>query len=175
MNIDLFWELIDRAKQEANGSLEKQITILIDMLVDFELKDIIEFQALYVQKQNEAYSLLMWDVCEFITCGGGEQNFLNFRAWLISQGKNVFTKALENPDSLHEILDSTTREDASYELFSYVALRAYDVKTGKKDELPATFPHAYAGSPSGKGLSPTQSIQEVFPNLYSKLGECPDY
>src|SRR4029453_3426661 len=106
---------------------------LIDILSGFELKDIIEFEAIYGQKQNEANHELLWDACDFITCAGGEQNFLNFRAWLIAQGKDVFTKALENPDSLHEILDSENREDASYELFSYVAPEAYEIKTGRID------------------------------------------
>lgn len=168
----MFWELIEKSKQEANGSREKQTAILTDILVSFELKDIIEFEALYVQKQDEAYRLLLWEACEFITCGGGEQNFLNFRAWLISRGKDVFTKALENPDSLHEILDSESREDASFELFSYIAAEAYEVKTGGP---PATFPVPDAGAPHGKALDATQSIQEAFPNLYSKLGECPEY
>jgi hypothetical protein len=172
MNSDLFWELIERAKQEANGSTEKQTAILTDILVGFELKDIIEFYALYVQKQDEAYQQLLWDACEFITCVGGEQNFLNFRAWLISQGKDVFTKALDNPDSLHEILDAESREDASYELFSYIAAEAYEVKTGGEE---GPFGDPYAGTPHGKGLDATQSIQEAFPNLYSKLGECPEY
>ncbi len=172
MNIDMFWELIEKAKQEANGSVEKQTTILTDILVGFELKNIIEFEALFVQKQDEAYRLLLWDVCEFITCVGGEQNFLNFRVWLISRGKDVFTKALENPDSLHEILDPQSREDASYELFSYIALKAYVAKTGGP---PATFPGPFAGTPHGKGLDSNQSIQEAFPNLYSKLVECPEY
>lgn len=172
MNSDVFWELIERSKQEANGSFEKQTAILTDILVGFELKEIIEFQGLYVQKQGESYRQLLWEVCDFITCVGGEQNFLNFRAWLISRGKEVFTKALENPDSLHEILDSTNREDASFELFSYVAAHAYEVKTGGP---PETFPARSAGTSLGKGLDPTQSIQEAFPNLYSKLGECPEY
>jgi hypothetical protein len=172
MNTDMFWELIERAKQEANGSIEKQTAILIDILSSFELKDIIEFWDLYVQKQNEAYHNLLWDACEFITCGGGEQNFLDFRAWLIAQGKDVFTKALDNPDSLHEILDSENREDARYELFSYIAARAYRTKTGGKN---VPFEGPYAGTPHGKGLDATQTIQEAFPNLYSKLGECPDF
>lgn len=172
MNSDMFWELIEKAKQEANGSIEKQTTILIDILSGFKLNDIIEFQALYVKKQDEAYRLLLWEACEFITCGGGEQNFLNFRAWLISQGKDVFSKALENPDSLHNILDSESREDANYELFSYIAAEAYEAKTEGKE---ARFPSPSAGAPLGKGLDTNQSIQEVFPKLYSKLGECPDY
>ncbi len=172
MNSDMFWELIEKAKQEANGSNEKQTAILTDILSGFELKDIIEFRALYGQKQNEAYHELLWYACEFITCGGGEQNFLNFRAWLISQGKDVFTKALDNPDSLHEILDAENREDTSYELFSYIAAEAYEAKTG---EIGAPFGGPYAGTPHGKGLDATQTIQEAFPNLYSKLGECPEY
>lgn len=173
MNSDMFWELIEKAKQEANGSVEKQTTILTDVLADFKLKDIIEFQTIYVQKEAEAYNLpLLWEACDFITCVGGEQNFLNFLAWLISRGKDVFTRALENPDSLHEILDTKTRADASYELFSYVAARAYKVKTG---EPPATFPSPSAATPHGKGLDANRSIQEAFPNLYSKLGECPEY
>lgn len=172
MDSDMFWELIEKAKQKANASDKQQNTALTDILVGFELKDIIEFQTLYVQKQDEAYRLLLWEVCEFITCVGGEQNFLNFRAWLISRGKGVYTKVLKNPDSLHEILDSETREDASYELFSYVAARAYRIKTG---EPPLTFPAPFAGTPYGNGLDADQSIQKAFPNLYSKLGECPEF
>jgi hypothetical protein len=172
MNSEMFWELIERANQEANGSIEKQTAILTDILVGFEVKDIIEFEAQYVQKQNEAYHQLLWEACEFITCGGGEQNFLNFRAWLISRGKDVFTKALENPDSLHEILDAESREEARYELFSYVAAEAYEAKTGGKQ---APFSGPYAGTPHGKGLAATQTIQDALPNLYSKIGECPEY
>ena len=172
MNLDMFWELIEKAKQEANGSLEKQTAILIDILSEFELNDIIEFEALYVQKQDEAYHQLLWEVCDFITCGGGEQNFLDFRAWLIAQGKDIFTRALENPDSLHNILDSESREDARYELFSYVASKAYSAKTGGK---PIPFSGPFADALHGEGLDANQSIQEVFPNLYSKLSECPEY
>ncbi|MEL6406470.1 MAG: DUF4240 domain-containing protein [Chloroflexota bacterium] len=160
--------------QQSNGSIEKQTKILIELLEEFDLEDILEFGVFYQKKQKEAYSDLMWEACAFITCVGGEQNFLNFLAWLIAQGQDVYTKALENPDSLHEILDSENRGDARDEFFSSVVMKAHHAKVGNNN---VRFPRhlvPVVTKKRAKELSSGQSVRQALPNLHEKLGQCPE-
>jgi hypothetical protein len=63
------------------------------------------------------------------TIGGGcsDDGFTDFRYGLISLGKNVYYKAIENPDSLVELgADIEIRNES----FGYVAFEVYEEKSG---------------------------------------------
>ena len=169
MNEDEFWILIEKTKQMSDGSIEEQTQLLIQELEEYPDTDIFQFDQILIQKQDEAYIGTLWDVCDFITCSGGEQNFIDFRAWLISQGKAIYDHTISDPDSLYSVVTRENREDILYEEFSYVSIKAYERKTGKI--LPSKGP--FAGNPKGKQMG-GQMIAERFPKLYSRLGDCPD-
>lgn len=71
----------------------------------------------------------MWDAAEIIKeYGCSDDGFIDFRAWLIAQGKEVYLAALADPDSLAEV---EPYGDCSFELMSYVGEYAYKQLTGK--------------------------------------------
>jgi hypothetical protein len=175
MNEDEFWELIADTKRRAERSTDGQEVLLREALKQYTADEILQFDAIYFQKRNDAYTADLWDVADFVTCGGGEQPFLDFRAWLISQGKEVYEKALDDPDTLSEVLESTSREeeDARFEEFSYAALEAYEEKTGGQNPYIGKGPF---DSPRLKGeRKGLETIPDRFPKLYKKLGDCPEY
>lgn len=60
--------------------------------------------------------------------GCSDDGFIDFRAWLIAQGRDVYLSALADPDSLAEV---TPYGDCCFETLSYVGDYAYEQLTGK--------------------------------------------
>ncbi|EOS63763.1 DUF4240 domain-containing protein [Oscillibacter sp. 1-3] len=104
MTKDGFWDLIAEAKkrygQDQDGSfqwLKDQLTILGPQ----QAQDFHDILHGYQQLANQ-YGL--WSaailICEH---GCTDDGFIDFRAWLIAQGREVYLAALADPDSLAEV------------------------------------------------------------------------
>ena len=93
--------------------------------------------------------------------GCSDDGFLYFRAWLTSEGREVFERALSNPDSLAEL---QRREYFDLEAFGYAALKAFSAKGGGK--LERDFSNELA-MPSGKEWSEPE-LPSLFPKLATK-------
>ena len=79
--------------------------------------------------EDLAYKYGLWDAAKIIKeYGCSDDGFIDFRAWLIAQGKEVYLAALADPDSLAEV---EPYGDCSFELMSYVGEYAYKQLTGK--------------------------------------------
>ena len=64
-------------------------------------------------------------MCEY---GCSDDGFIDFRAWLIYQGKEVYLNALKNPDSLAEIEE---HGECEFERLCYIGDEAYMEQTGR--------------------------------------------
>ena len=60
--------------------------------------------------------------------GCSDDGFIDFRAWLIAQGREVYFAALADPDSLADVVPYG---DCCFEQLSYVGDYAYEQLTGK--------------------------------------------
>ena len=104
MTKDGFWDLIAEAKkrygQDQDGSfqwLKDQLTILGPQQAQ-DFHDILHgYQQLANQYGRWSAAILM---CEH---GCTDDGFIDFRAWLIAQGRKVYLAALADPDSLAEV------------------------------------------------------------------------
>lgn len=104
MTKDGFWDLIAEAKkrygQDQDGSfqwLKDQLTILGPQQAQ-DFHDILHgYQQLANQYGLWSAAILM---CEH---GCTDDGFIDFRAWLIAQGREVYLAALADPDSLAEV------------------------------------------------------------------------
>jgi hypothetical protein len=68
--------------------------------------------------------------------GCSDDGFDYFRGWLISQGRTVFEAALENPDSLADVVPDDAEADFGFEDEDMLNLarRAWLEKTGSSDD-----------------------------------------
>lgn len=137
MTEDEFWQIIETSKQKSGGEPREQAYILTLELAALKPDKIIEFNKIHTKFWNESYRVDIWDAAILLTHAGcGDDNFMDFRDWLICQGKEAFYAALENPDSLADVIDITAPEFVEYEdaaVFSSI-LSAYQLRTGQ--ELP---------------------------------------
>lgn len=169
MDENTFWTMIESAKRQSAGEDIKQYQLLVERLSELPERDILDYARIFYEIRARTYRGDIWAAAIFILEYGSDDGFMDFRAWLISQGRPIFEKALENPDSLAEVVDSENRGNQSFEEFAYIASDAYKRKTGNSlPDMPFTPPEL-----DGEIISHVE-WSDVFPRLTEKLGYDPD-
>jgi len=167
MDIEFFWNLIEKTFESSKDNLSKQVELLTELLAQNSVDDIADYKIILNNLMNEAYDASLWDAAIVINCGCSDDSFADFCAWLIAHGKEVYEKALVDPEILVDLVKMD--EWASDELFLYVAEEAYLLKTGQ--ELPT---HLYRKErPELRGAFwPEETRKKRFPKLAAKFGDC---
>ena len=131
MDVEQFWKLIEKTHQNSQGAPQKQADLLVDELVKLSEADILSYQSILDDLTNKAYIAELWDVAFILASGWGcsDDGFLDFRGWLIAQGKDVYEKALSDPESLVDIVEFG--QETQWEVLLYVAIEAYEQSTHK--------------------------------------------
>ncbi|WP_211338140.1 DUF4240 domain-containing protein [Mangrovibacterium diazotrophicum] len=129
LNEDLFWKIIDKSLQETNNQ-DSQEQYLIKEIGKLTPKELIGFRLQTDKLLYETYNSEMWCAGYIMNGGCSDDSFEYFRNWVISRGRDTYYKAKENPDYLiNEVVDGAEFYD--FESFWYVALEAFQQKTGK--------------------------------------------
>lgn len=137
--------MIDDARSTA-GRWQDMREPLLDSLAKLDAPDIIRWKQIFDEYQDLAYKDKLWAAAAAMLGGCSDDGFIDFRAWLTAQGKDVFMAALADPDSLadvgavqafaQEVRDSEGftplkgyQESASFEKLIYTPSDAYEQKT----------------------------------------------
>lgn len=141
MNEQLFWQMIADAKAKTSN-VEDQVEELVQTLMKRPVKEIIAFQKIFEAKLEAMCEAKLFAAAHYIMAiddeddsEENEDRFSYFCAWLIAQGKEIAEKAIENPDSLADVLeiDANSEPICESEMMLYVADNAYEMKTGDED------------------------------------------
>jgi len=123
VNIDEFWAVIEKGKDS-----DEPESIIKEELGNLSAEEIVSYQEHFDALFDKAYQWTLWGAAYVIGGGCSDDGFIDFRYGLISRGKDVYEKALENPDSLADLGSDAEIEN---ELFGYVALEVHEEKIGK--------------------------------------------
>jgi hypothetical protein len=137
MNEDAFWRHIDLVWEQVGPVTEEYGEALSGVLEPLHPEELISFERIFDDLMNRAYMWNLWGAAYVVNGGCSDDGFVYFRAWLIMQGREIYEKALANPDSLAELCGDT-EEDYECEDVLYVARQLYEDKTGTE--------MAYAGA-----------------------------
>lgn len=127
---DDFWKIIENAHASKDQTEDEYLDTLQAALVKLGPENIVRFQEFMDEYGSLAYVPGLWEAADVINGGCSSDGFINFRAWLMAQGKEVYLKALADPDSLAALdlpFDSeyTVPGLCSMESFLYVPSDAY--------------------------------------------------
>ena len=126
-----FWALVETAKGKAGPDPLHRPAELTSALKSTDPSDIERFQSRYLEIRHEADTEGLRAAAHLVHKGCSDVEFVHFRDWLISEGKDVFEAAVADADSL---ADLGPRGLYSLEAFGYAAKRAYKSVAGR------TFP-----------------------------------
>ena len=136
--------------------------------MQLSVDEILAYDTIMEDMLEKAYNAALWDAADIIGCGCSDDGFSDFRAWLIAQGKEVYDKALADPESLVDMID--VDKDAQEGALLYVVITAYKQKMGQ--DIPPRDPKDVY-SPQLKGTHwPEEERNARFPKLAAKFGDC---
>ena len=125
---DSYWRIIAKSLETTSKQLG-QSQFLIREIEKLPLADIVGFRLRTDKLLFDTHNPEMWCAAYIINGGCSDDGFEYFKNWVISRGKDVFNRAMENPDSLADIVDKNI-EFYEFEEFWFVALDAFEGKTG---------------------------------------------
>ena len=125
MNKDTFWTLIGQAKKHRSDPSEW----LIRQLVKLGPEQAKRFDTMARVYMDLAYQYGLWTAASVMEWSGcTDDGFIDFRTWLVAQGKDVYMAALKDPDSL---ADGPPYHDCQFDSFPCMGDYAYEELTGR--------------------------------------------
>ena len=125
VNKDTFWALIGQAKEHPGGPSEW----LMEQLVDLGPEQAKRFDTMARVYMDLAYQYGLWSAASVMErYGCSDDGFMDFRAWLVAQGKEVYLAALADPDSLAGAADY---QDQRFDFLPFVGDCAYEELTDR--------------------------------------------
>jgi hypothetical protein len=133
MNKDTFWEIIAEVNSETDQNDQTAILKATEKkLLALSSADIADWHSVQKMYMDLAYRNDLWAACAATHSHCTIEGFIDFRAWLISRGKDAYINALSDPDSLASL--DFPRGTADFELYGYVACDCYAQKKAIESE-----------------------------------------
>ena len=105
INKDTFWKLIQSAKETCGQDMDAMMDFLKDRLVSMGPEQAQNFHDILHAYEDLADKFGLWDAAGVMKeYGCSDDGFIDFRAWLIAQGRDTYLSALADPDSLAEVI-----------------------------------------------------------------------
>ena len=128
VNKDTFWTLIAQAKEHCGQDMDASTQWLVDRLVSMGPEQAQNFHDILHGYRDLAQKYGLWNAASIMCNGCSDDGFIDFRGWLIAQGKSVYLNALKDPDSLANV---PAYGGCCYETINYAGEYAYEKLTGR--------------------------------------------
>lgn len=113
MNEQILWMLVKHS-QELNNNAFQQSQLLIDLLSEWSITNIYKFENIYWKLMRRSYDADLWAAAYVINDGCSQEEFLNFRSWLLLQGQAIFRKTVQDPEYIVEWLNLPIQNPTQY-------------------------------------------------------------
>jgi|SRR6185312_13662359 len=171
MEIMEFWRIVDAAKAESDGSVERRYDALLSRLMGLPASEIIDFELIKNQRVREADRWDLWAAAYIINDGCSDDDFQDFRRWLISRGERAYYASIADPESLVEWVKGESC--IFFEALGWVASEAYKMAVGRslREDMPR-LPLKSKSEPAGVRWHSDRELAVRLPRLYATFRQC---
>jgi hypothetical protein len=160
MDEDKFWDIVERANAVSAGDMDRKCDALRQQIAMLSKDAALEFAGLFDAMMDKAYCWPLWGAAYVIHGGCGDDTFSDFRASLISRGRQAFENALSDPETLAD--EDPANSDWFYEGYQYAVTQAVKAVAG-------TRPHRrMPDQPTGAAWKEDE-VYALFPKLAAKF------
>ena len=156
-----FWKIVQRAHDLSGGDMDQKRDALRQLISALSKDEALEFAQHFDAMMDKAYDWPLWGAAYVINGGCGDDTFSDFRAALISRGRQAFERALADPDSLAD--EDFEESDWFYEGYQYAVTDGVEAVAGNRPQRSAP------GQPSGTEWQEDR-VYDLFPKLSAKFG-----
>ena len=132
MNKEQFWRIVEDVRSSADPRDQGAVLFALqEQLRNLPSAEIMEWQEIFQFYDDAAYRDELWAASGAMGAHCSDDGFMDFRSWLISQGRDVYMAALRDPESLAEV--DTEEQSLNFEEYAYVAPKAYAQRRAYED------------------------------------------
>jgi hypothetical protein len=142
------WRLIDESRAGNEDDPEAQAERLQELLSGRSSEDLQAFDRLYRERLDRAFTWDLWGAGYLLNGGMSDDSFDYFCDWLVSRGREVFERAVSDPDSLADVPGAD--EEAEAESLRYAVQHAHESTHGKELPVSGGVGTAGGGEPAGE-------------------------
>ncbi len=128
MSDELFWKLINLTYNKSKGDFETQQQVLNQELSKLRPIEIIHFDNKFRKLRGDAYTWNLWAAIFIINGGCSDDSFMDFRGWVIAQGKEFYYRTVSDPGSLIDV--DAERIEVDWEGMGYIPAAVFKEITG---------------------------------------------
>lgn len=103
MRTDDFWQLVDQARVGGGGEPDAVAVRAVALLAAREPEEILGYTRHQARVLAASHRVDLWGAAYLINGGISDDGFHDFRGWLMTQGREVFARAVAEPDSLADL------------------------------------------------------------------------
>jgi Protein of unknown function (DUF4240) len=174
---DEFWDIIEKSKSyDLNDNLQNLINELSQLPDD----KIYNFEFILTEKIKNLHSWNSYAVCSIIEIAFSDEDFLDFKCWVISQGKDFYNTFLIDPEKLSSKIEQEVKKNIllRFEELLYAADFAMKLKykhSDKKYILPRDYTfkagsvYGISNQLSGLTLNSDELIRSRFPKIFAAV------
>lgn len=123
-----FWKIITAAYVDDEDTW---LDSLRSQLLNLPPHDIVAFAFRFDALLDAAYKIDLWGAAYLVNGGCADDLFHWFRCWLVGRGELIYQRALEDPDTLADVLTGEWTTTVSLDA---APNRAWVEKTGRAEE-----------------------------------------
>jgi hypothetical protein len=164
MTRDDFWEMIDAAQSEAEFDRARLPAALRAQLEDLDEDDVLDFVRHFHDLRLDAYRHELWAAAWIAGGGASDEDFSDFRDWLITQGREVYDDVLHDSERLAKYADPAESSGPFDADVRRVATDVYSDLSGQPDP-PAGTLRPHPPEPNGRPWRP-EDLPKRFPRLW---------
>jgi hypothetical protein len=131
---EAFWQTIEDARARGGGDPDAMAHILESRYAKADDETLRKFQRELVEVSSRLYSWRHWDAAEMICGYVSDDVFTDWRSWVITLGRETFTRIVENPDNPAEVAELSGGCEAGGEIFGAAVSSIYFERHGYEDE-----------------------------------------
>jgi hypothetical protein len=162
MTVKKFWQIVEKVHRDSKGNMSAKRRLLHKELRRLSAKEVRPFDARFGDCEAKAYTWDLWAAAYIIAGGCSDDMFTDFRAALISMGREVFERVTKSPTALVDT--KIDKKNAFNEGYGSVASDVYEELTG--EDMPIRKkPHPRR--PRGKDWRESD-LALLFPGLVKK-------
>lgn len=165
MDEELFWKIIQTAKENSEGDYEQQYEELAKQLSILSPDDIILFGNRFRFFRGQANTWELWGAIYIIHGGCGDDSFNDFREWVIGQGKDFYYKTIKDPETLADLETEFIEEASEFEGLGEIPSTVFKELTGQ--EMPYPFRENY-DTKGKEWAEESDDLKNMFPKIYAK-------
>jgi hypothetical protein len=158
VDIDGFWTIIGRSASPQD---------LLRQLDELPPSDLADFEIHHATQYARSYDWGLWGAAYIIFGGCSDDGFDYFRAWLVSRGREIYERALSDPESLADV-DLTGSEDG--EAWMSPTMYVVHRRTGAYGYVAQDRHPPRPEEPTGEDWD-EQDLDSRFPRLWAAFGD----